>query len=43
MDEADMRHIGGWIADVLESPEDETVRQQVREGVAELTAARPLY
>jgi glycine hydroxymethyltransferase len=43
MDEADMRAIGGWIADVLDAPEDEGVRQRVRDGVAELTAARPLY
>ena len=43
MDEADMRSIGGWIADVLDAPEDEGVRGRVRNGVAELTAARPLY
>lgn len=43
MDEADMRTIGGWIADVLDAPEDEAVRDAVRGGVHELTAARPLY
>jgi glycine hydroxymethyltransferase len=43
MDEDDMRRIGGWITDVLEAPEDEGVRRTVREGVAELAAARPLY
>jgi glycine hydroxymethyltransferase len=43
MDEDDMRRIGGWIADVLEAPEDEEVQRRVRDGVAELAAARPLY
>jgi glycine hydroxymethyltransferase len=43
MDEDDMRRIGGWIADVLEAPDDESVRMQVRAGVKELTASRPLY
>ena len=43
MDEADMRTIGGWMADVLDAPEDEGVRQTVRDGVRELTRARPLY
>ncbi len=43
MDEADMRTIGGWIADVLDAPEDEGVRAEVRGGVRELTLARPLY
>ncbi len=43
MDEADMRTIGGWIADVLDAPDDEGVRRTVRGGVRELTRARPLY
>ena len=43
MDGEDMRRIGGWIADVLERPEDEAVRHTVREGIRELTEARPLY
>ena len=43
MDEADMRTIGGWIADVLDAPESEAVRETVLAGVRELTAARPLY
>ncbi len=43
MDEADMRRIGGWIADVLDAPEDEGVRRTVREGIRELAEARPLY
>jgi glycine hydroxymethyltransferase len=43
LDEADMRSIGGWMADVLEAPTDEGVRQRVRGGVRELTERRPLY
>jgi glycine hydroxymethyltransferase len=43
MDEAEMRRIGGWIADVLDAPGDEGVRQAVRGGIRELVAARPLY
>jgi glycine hydroxymethyltransferase len=43
MDEEDMRRIGGWMADVLESPGDPDVRRRVREAVRELTARRPLY
>jgi glycine hydroxymethyltransferase len=43
MDEADMRSIGGWMADVLEAPTDEAVRRRVREQVRELTTRRPLY
>jgi glycine hydroxymethyltransferase len=43
MDEADMRRIGGWMADVLEAPTDQEVRRRVRENVRELTARRPLY
>ncbi|MGK7312193.1 MAG: serine hydroxymethyltransferase [Candidatus Longimicrobiales bacterium M2_2A_002] len=43
MDEADMRTIGGWIADVLDAPGSEAVRETVLAGVRELTAARPLY
>jgi len=43
MDEDDMRQIGAWMADVLESPTDQTVRQRVRGGVQELTSRRPLY
>jgi glycine hydroxymethyltransferase len=42
MDEAEMRRIGGWIADVLDAPGDEGVRQAVRGGIRELVAARPL-
>jgi glycine hydroxymethyltransferase len=43
MDEADMRRIGGWMADVLEAPTDQDVRRRVRGNVRELTAQRPLY
>ena len=43
MDEADMRRIGSWMADVLDAPEDEGVRRRVREGIRELTEAWPLY
>jgi glycine hydroxymethyltransferase len=43
MDEADMRSIGSWMADVLEAPTDEAVRRRVREKVRDLTERRPLY
>jgi glycine hydroxymethyltransferase len=43
MDEEDMRRIGGWMADVLEAPNDPAVRRRVREGVREVTLRRPLY
>jgi glycine hydroxymethyltransferase len=43
MDQADMRLIGGWMADVLEAPSDEDVRRRVRHEVRELNARRPLY
>lgn len=43
LDEADMRALGGWIAEVLRSPEDEAVIKRVRGEVAGLTAAKPIY
>ena len=43
LDQADMRALGAWIAEVLRSPEDEAVIQRVRGEVAALTAARPIY
>ena len=43
MDEADMRTVGGWIADVLEAPGDADVKVRVRAGVRDLTERRPLY
>jgi len=43
MGTAEMRRIGGWIADVLEAPADESRARDVRTGVRELAAAFPLY
>ena len=37
------RRVGGLIADVVDAPEDEAVRADVAEAVAELCAANPLY
>ncbi|MFW6078544.1 MAG: serine hydroxymethyltransferase [Gemmatimonadota bacterium] len=39
----EMRRIGGWMADVLEAPEDEATIGRVRDGVGELCEALPLY
>ncbi len=39
----EMRRIGGWMADVLEAPEDEAVVAAIRERVRELCDAFPLY
>jgi glycine hydroxymethyltransferase len=43
MGEAEMQAIGRLIADVLQAPADETVRQRVIAEVKELTARFPLY
>ncbi|HKQ73432.1 MAG TPA: serine hydroxymethyltransferase [Blastocatellia bacterium] len=43
MGEGEMRRIARMIADVLQSPEDESVRRRVKEEVKELTARFPLY
>jgi glycine hydroxymethyltransferase len=43
MKEAEMRRIGGWIADVLSAPGDEAVRSAVSRGVRELCGSFPLY
>jgi len=43
MGEEEMRQIARMIADVLQSPEDESVRRQVKEQVKELTVRFPLY
>ena len=43
MKEPEMREIGRLIAQVVHEPESEDVRQQVKSGVAELTAKFPLY
>ncbi|MEM9380196.1 MAG: serine hydroxymethyltransferase [Planctomycetota bacterium] len=42
-DEADMRALGGWIAEVLRAPEDEATLTRVRGSVAEMTQKRPIY
>ncbi len=43
MGEAEMRTIGGLIAEVLAAPEDAAVQARVKAKVRELTAAFPLY
>ena len=43
MQEGEMEAIGGWIADVLEAPEDRSVAQRVRRSVETLTERFPLY
>ncbi len=43
MGEDEMRRIGGWIADVLEAPNDASVTERVARDVTELCAAFPLY
>ncbi len=43
MGEAEMEVIAGWIAEVLERPDDEAVARRIREQVRELTARFPLY
>ena len=43
LDEGDMRTLGAWIADVLESPDDEGVAARVRGEVAEMTRAHVIY
>lgn len=43
MKEAEMQEIGRLIAEVINAPESEEVRQKVKQGVADLTARFPLY
>ncbi len=43
MREAEMREVANLLAEVLNAPEDETVRQRVRDSVLELTSRFPLY
>ncbi len=43
MGTSEMERVGDLIADVLEAPEDESVAEGVRRGVAELAEAFPLY
>ena len=38
-----MRQMAGWIADVLEAPNDEATLQRVRGEVAEVASAHPIY
>jgi glycine hydroxymethyltransferase len=42
MREAEMREIGGWIADILASPNDEALAARIRGQVAELGRGFPL-
>ena len=42
-DAEDCRRVGGLIADVVDAPQDATVRVETCEAVAELCAANPLY
>jgi glycine hydroxymethyltransferase len=39
----DVRTMGGWIADVLAKPSDESVKKRVRADVAAMTRAHPIY
>ena len=41
--EDDCAQLAHWICDVLSAPEDRAVIQQVKDSVAALTAARPVY
>ncbi len=43
MQEAEMRRIGAWIADLLDAPQDEALPGRVRAEVRELCARFPLY
>ncbi|MEM8710781.1 MAG: serine hydroxymethyltransferase [Planctomycetota bacterium] len=43
LDEADMRLLGGWIAETLRAPEDDATLTRIRGAVAELTGAKPIY
>jgi glycine hydroxymethyltransferase len=43
MAESEMRHIGDWIADVLEAPGDDRAAQRVAGQVRELCESFPLY
>lgn len=43
MKEGEMRRIGSWIAEVLESPTDLDLRRKVRSEVEELAQSFPLY
>jgi len=43
MKEAESRHIGGWICDIIDNMGDESVIDRVRGQVAELCRAFPMY
>jgi glycine hydroxymethyltransferase len=43
MGESELRRVGGWIADILDSPGDASLRERIRGEVAELCEAFPLY
>ena len=43
MRESEMREVANLLAEVLNAPDDESVRQHVREGVVALTSRFPLY
>ena len=43
MRETEMREVANLLAEVLNAPEDQTVRQRVRNSVLELTSRFPLY
>jgi glycine hydroxymethyltransferase len=43
MKEAEMERIGEWIGMVLANPEDQTVREDIRQKVQALTSCFPLY
>jgi glycine hydroxymethyltransferase len=43
MKEAEMQEIGRLIASIVREPESDEVQNQVKRGVAELTAKFPLY
>ncbi len=43
MGEAEMRRIGGWIADILERPGDEGLGEEIRRRTTELCSRFPLF
>jgi glycine hydroxymethyltransferase len=43
MGEDEMRRIGGWMADVLDAPDDLRRLHAIRDQVRELCASFPLY
>jgi glycine hydroxymethyltransferase len=43
MGTAESRQVGAWIADILDSPEDEAIRARVAAGIHELCESHPVY